>query len=173
METLTNWATIGYTWLIALLPMVIKCVIVLVAGAIGIKIVLAIVEKALGKTKADPTAFKFVLSVLKVAIWFLVGIVAISALGFDTTSLITIFGTATLAIGLAVKDNLANFASGVLMIFTRPFKAGDTIKAQGETGVVEEITVLNTRVRLEDGAVVMIPNKAIVNGNITNFSVKD
>ncbi len=173
MNTLFSWATIAYTWIIELLPMLIKCAIILVAGLIGIKLVLTIVEKALKKSKADPTTYKFLLSVIRIALWFVVGIMALSAIGINTTSIIAAFSAAALAIGLAVKDNLANFASGVLMIFLRPFKVGDFVEIQGESGVVDEISILNTKLKTVDNKVILIPNSAIAGGNITNFSAEE
>ncbi len=93
-------------------------------------------------------------------------------LGLQTTSLLAIFGAAGLAVGLALKDSLSNFSSGVMLILFRPFKVGDFIEAAGTAGVVEEVRIFSTMIRSGDNRQIIIPNGQIYGGTIVNVSAK-
>ena len=90
----------------------------------------------------------------------------------DTTSLTAAVAAAGLAIGFALQGSLSNFAAGVLLIIFKPFKVGDLVTAGGSTGIVEEIQIFNTLIKSESNAHVIVPNNAITNGTITNFSAE-
>ena len=98
---------------------------------------------------------------------------ALDSLGLPVTSLFAILGAAGLAIGLAMKDSLGNFASGVMLVIFRPFSKGDVIEAAGVTGKVEEIKIFSTMLVTPDNKVVIIPNGQVASGTITNFTAKD
>jgi small conductance mechanosensitive channel len=91
----------------------------------------------------------------------------------DTTSLIALLAAAGLAVGLAMKDSLQNFAAGVMLIIFRPFTAGDFVEAGGTAGVVETISIFSTIMRTGDNREVIVPNGAIYNGTITNYSARE
>ena len=91
-------------------------------------------------------------------------------LGVNTSSFLAIFGAAGLAVGLALKDSLGNFASGVMLVFFRPFKIGDVVTAGGVTGKVENISVFNTIFITPDNQRVIVPNGQIANDVITNIT---
>ena len=93
-------------------------------------------------------------------------------IGIQTTSFIALIGTAGLAVGLALQGSLANFAGGVLILFLRPFRAGDYIEAQGVGGTVESILIFHTLLRTADNKTIVLPNGALSNGSITNYSSK-
>ena len=93
-----------------------------------------------------------------------------SMIGIETTSFIAILGAAGLAIGLALQGSLGNFAGGVLVLLFKPFKVGDFIDAQGVAGTVSEIQIFNTIIKTPDNKVIIVPNGAVYNGVITNFS---
>ena len=92
--------------------------------------------------------------------------------GIETTSFIVLIGAAGLAVGLALQGSLANFAGGVLILFLRPFRAGDYIEAQGTAGTVESIMIFHTILRTADNKVIILPNGSLSNGTITNYSRK-
>ena len=94
-------------------------------------------------------------------------------LGVPTTSFVTVLGAAGLAVGLALKDSLQNFASGVMIILFRPFKVGDYIEAAGTAGVVEEVRIFSTQMRTPDNRAVVAPNGEIYSGVITNVTAKE
>jgi small conductance mechanosensitive channel len=103
---------------------------------------------------------------LKVAVL----LAAAETAGFNTTSLVVIFGAAGLAVGLALQGSLANFAGGVMILLFKPFKVGDLITAQGHTGNVKEINIFVTTLLTPDNKTVIIPNGPLSNGDITNFT---
>jgi len=92
--------------------------------------------------------------------------------GIETTSFIAILAAAGLAIGLALQGSLTNFAGGVLILMFRPYKVGDFVDAQGVTGTVDEIQIFNTVIKTGDNKRIIVPNGAISNGIITNFSAE-
>ena len=91
-------------------------------------------------------------------------------LGIGTASFVTILGAAGLAVGLALQGSLSNFAGGVLILIFKPYKVGDTIEAQGQTGEVKEIQIFNTLMLTADHRTVILPNGALSNGTIVNFT---
>jgi small conductance mechanosensitive channel len=97
---------------------------------------------------------------------------AVKQLGVDTTSFFAILGAAGLAIGLALKDSLGNFASGVMIILFKPFKVGDVVTAAGVTGKIEEVSIFNTIMITPDNQKMIVPNGAITNASITNINAK-
>lgn len=100
----------------------------------------------------------------------LVVIGTLDKLGFPAVSLAAILGAVGLAIGLALKSTLSNFAVGVILIAVRPFNVGDRVDAAGVSGVVSEIRVFATTLNAEDGKTIMVPNATIVGGNIAKYS---
>jgi small conductance mechanosensitive channel len=99
-------------------------------------------------------------------------IAALNKLGIQTTSLIAVVGAAGLAIGLALKDSLGNFAAGVMILIFKQFKAGDFIEAAGVLGVVETLNVFSTQLKTGDNKTVYVPNGKLIGDNIINYSAK-
>jgi small conductance mechanosensitive channel len=130
-------------------------------------------ERGMTRANTDPTLIGFFRNIVYFGLLTMVVIASVSQLGVQTTSFIAVLGAAGLAVGLALQGSLANFASGVLMIIFRPFKAGDFIDAGGATGTVEEIQLFTSRLRTPDNKVIIIPNSQITAGTITNFSARD
>lgn len=143
---------------------------VLIIGLWVIKIIMKGVKKALGKTEIDESLRGFILSLVGWALKILLFITALGQLGVQTTSFIAIIGAAGLAIGMALQGSLANFAGGALILLFKPFKIGDLIEAQDAIGVVKEIQIFVTKIITPDNKEVILPNGALSNGNITNFS---
>ncbi len=131
------------------------------------------VKRLMGRAGMDPMLTGFIGNILYAA---LIGVVVISALGHlgvDTSSLVALFATAGLAVGLALKDQLANFAAGVMLIIFRPFRNGDFIEAAGVSGVVEDLRIFSTRMRTADNRDLTVPNGKIFSGVITNNSARE
>lgn len=124
------------------------------------------------KAKVDETLTNFATSLLYYALLTIVIIAALNNIGIDTTSVIAIFGAATLAIGLALQNSLNNFASGVMIVLFRPYKVGDFVKVADVLGTVDEVHIFNTLITTLDHTQVIVPNGAIMSGNITNYSAK-
>lgn len=136
-------------------------------------ILLKVAKKLLTKSKMDVILINFVTSILHALLLLFIIIAAMDQLGVDTTSLIALLGAAGLAIGLAMQNSLQNFAAGVMLIIFRPFKTGDFVEAGGTAGVVETISIFSTIMRTGDNREVIVPNGAIYNGTITNFSARE
>jgi small conductance mechanosensitive channel len=153
----------------------------LVSGALlGIVIVTAgwvvgkwadrLVHRACGRARLNEALARFFGSLARYVTFGATLIAALGAVGIQTTSLLTVFATAGLAIGLALQGSLANFASGVLLLFFRPFDLGDAIKIAGESGEAKDIGLFATTLLTAGNETIVIPNAAITAGNITNFT---
>ncbi|MCJ8169846.1 mechanosensitive ion channel family protein [Atopomonas sediminilitoris] len=118
----------------------------------------------------DKTLHGFIASLANIVLKVLLIVSVASMIGVETTSFVAAIGAAGLAIGLALQGSLSNFAGGVLILLFRPFKAGDFIEGQGIAGVVEQIQIFHTVLKTGDNKVVVVPNGALSNGTITNYS---
>ena len=145
----------------------------LILGLMIIKWIIGKLRKYVDRSSMDPTLKPFILSLTDISLKVLLAISIISLLGIDTNSLVAVIAAAGFAVGLALKEYLANFAGGVILLTLRPFKVGDVIEANGYSGTVEAIQILYTRVATFDNKVVLIPNGVLSNSSITNFTLKD
>ncbi|MFT4600202.1 MAG: small conductance mechanosensitive channel [Arenicella sp.] len=148
-------------------------VLVLIIGMFVVKRLTKVVSKLLLKKDFDVSLQKFLVSLISISLRILVVLTALSQLGVEMTSFVALIGAAGLAIGMAFSGTLGNFAGGIMILIFRPYKVGDYISAQGEEGVVEEIQIFNTIILSMDNKTIIIPNGAMANGNITNFTMQD
>ncbi len=118
----------------------------------------------------DETLIKFLENIVYYILMIVVILTSLSELGVETTSFLAILGAAGLAIGLALKDSLGNFASGVMIILFKPFKVGDVVNAAGVTGSVSEVGIFNSVFITPDNQKIIIPNGAITSGSIININ---
>lgn len=159
------WATVAeYALIIG------QALLVLVIGLWIIKLIVKGLKKVLKGKDIDESLKGFAINLLSWVLKILLIITVLGQLGVKTTSFVAIVGAAGLAIGLALQGSLANFAGGVLILLFKPFKIGDLIQAQDAIGVVKEIQIFVTKIITPDNKEVIIPNGALSNGNITNFS---
>jgi len=129
-----------------------------------------IIVRILENRKVDITLVHFLDGIIYYALFISAILAAAGQLGIKTTSFLAILGAASLAVGLALKDSLANFSSGVMLIVFRPFLVGDWVTVAGETGKVEKISVFSTILNTGDNQRKIIPNGAIANNTITNIT---
>jgi len=148
----------------------IVCIIILVVGFWLAKFLSKGIRKVLRKSNTDEGLVTFLTSFLSMVMKILVVITAISQIGIEMTSFVALLGAAGLAIGMAFSGTLSNFAGGIMILVIKPFKVGDLILAQGEKGFVKEIQIFNTYLYTTDNKVIILPNGAVANGNITNFT---
>lgn len=153
---------------VAMLPKLIFAVVVLIVGIIVSKLVLFILSKGLNKTKLDLTVTKFTTQVAKIVLYMVLITIVLSMLGIPSTSIITVIGTAGVAIGLALQSSLSNVAGGFLLMINKPFKIGDYIITNGVEGTVAQISILYTRLDSATNQAVFIPNGMAVNATIVN-----
>lgn len=151
------------------LKLVAAALILLIGNWLAKKLAVFFV-KVMDRHDVDITLTKFLRNIVYYALLTAVVIAAAGQLGINTTSFLTVVGAAGLAIGLALKDSLANFSAGVMLIFFRPFKVGDVVTVAGETGAVEEITIFNTVMNTADNQRKIIPNSIVSSGTITNIT---
>ena len=120
----------------------------------------------------DETLSRFIGSLSYIVLVVMVALTAVNTLGVPTTNFLAIVGAAGLAVGLALKDSLSNFSSGVMLVFFRPFRVGDTVKAAGNEGTVDSIGMFSTTLKTADNATLIIPNSLIYAATITNYTAE-
>lgn len=170
MELLDEYVVKYGETLLDYLPNILISLVVLFAGLWAIRIVQRITRNIFDKRAMEPTLKKFLLDVIGWTLKVLLFVIVISQLGVETTSLVAIVGAAGLAVGLALQGSLANFAGGVLLMIFKPFKIGDFIEAQGETGTVKEISIFYTKLLTINNQLVVLPNGKLSNDNIINYT---
>lgn len=153
-------------------PRFLLAVLTLFVGLRLIKLILKIIKKAFEKGKLDLTLRPFLLGVTGWTLRILLFISVASMLGVETTSFVAVLGAAGLAVGLALQGTLGNFAGGVLCLVFKPYEVGDLIEAQGAMGEVQEIQIFTTILLTLDNETIIVPNGAIMNGNIINYTRK-
>ena len=129
--------------------------------------------KLMAKNNVDQAVVGFLTNLTYYVLLVVVIIAALGKLGINTTSFLAIVGAAGLAIGLALKDSLSNFAAGVMLVMFRPFTVGDVVSAAGITGKVEKITIFNTLFCTADNQLIIVPNNKIISDVITNINAKE
>ena len=147
-------------------------IIIFFAGRWIANLIAGMINRLLVARKTDAPLRQFLVTIVRVTLTFVALIAALEFLGFDTTVLLTVFAAASLAIGLAVKDTLSNFAAGVMLILFKPFTVGDFIEAAGVAGVVESIGIFSSHMKTGDNRVLIVPNSHIYGDVIINASAK-
>ena len=132
-----------------------------------------LLSKLLERNNIDLTLVHFLTNLTYYSLIVLVVVAAAGRLGINTTSFLTIIGAAGLAVGLALKDSLSNFAAGVMLVLFRPFTVGDVVSTAGITAKVEKITIFNTLFCSPDNQLIVVPNNKIISDIITNINAKD
>lgn len=151
---------------------VVLAALFLLIGAQVIKLLRCILRKTLKKSRIDESAVKFIDSFVKYGLYFLLIILTASWMGVDAASIIALLGSASVAIGLALQGSLSNLAGGVLLLILKPFTLGDYIKdAAGNEGTVSTIDVFYTHLMTPDQKIIVLPNGALANGSITNYTM--
>lgn len=125
------------------------------------------------RRNVDPSLTTFVLSLVKITLYFILIIIVIGILGVETSSFIAIFASAGVAIGMALSGTLQNFAGGVLILLLKPYKVGDFIEVQGFTGHVKSIQLFNTIINTVDNKAIILPNGVLSTSSINNYSLED
>jgi len=151
---------------------IVGALLILAIGWIIAKMVKGTLRRVMERANVDPTLVGFGVNILYYLVLTAVVVAAIGRLGVPTASLLAVLGTAGLAVGLALKDSLSNFASGVILLLFRPFRVGDFIDGGGTLGTVLEIQMLHTKLASPDNKEVTVPNSKLTADNVTNFNVR-
>lgn len=153
----------------AIVRIAIACVIFYVGRWI-VRRLTTVIHKIFIKRDVEASLATFLLSLVNITMTFILIIIVISFLGIDTTSFIAIFASAGLAVGMALSGTLQNFAGGVLVLLLKPYRVGDFIEAQGQTGTVKAITLFSTVLATPDNKNIILPNGGMSTGIINNYS---
>jgi len=162
VPTITDWAI-----------NIILALLIYVVGKWVARRVTHFCRKLLEKADMDPTLVNFLSNVVFAVLLVAVILAALDTVGIPVTSLMAIVGAAGLAVGLALKDSLGNFAAGVMLVLFRPFKAGDFVEVAGVAGSVQSIRIFSTVLTTPDNKEIIIPNSQISADTITNYSAND
>ena len=159
-------------WLFALLPRLGTAAVIFGVGWWLSNLVTKGLRRAVTRAKGDSGATSFLSSLINVLLKIIISIMAIAQLGVDVTSLIAAIGTAGLAVGLAMQNNLSNVASGAQIVLTSPFHVGDYLSIPGENveGTVSRIEMMFTVLRTFDNKEVVLPNTTITSSTVVNFT---
>lgn len=153
-----------------LLPSLITAVIVLILGVLISRLIARVTSRTLRKTSLNGAARGFLVSLVRILLYVIVIIMALSVLNVPMSSIITIFGAAGLAVSLALQNCLSNLCGGFIILFSKPFTSGDTIELDGTVGKVDAIGILYTKIKTFDGKTVFIPNGKISDAKIINYT---
>ena len=156
----------------SMLGSIVYAIIILAVGFWGAKLITRLIKGLMERREVDQALTGFVGNLINALVITFAVIAALNQLGIQTTSLVAIVGAAGLAIGLALKDSLGNFAAGVMILIFKQFKAGDLIEAAGVLGVVESLNIFSTQLKTGDNKTIFVPNGKLVGDNIINYSTK-
>ena len=149
---------------------VLVAFLIYIVGAWLIRRVEKILTRVFTRRETDAAIASFIQSIVSISLTIILIIVTVGALGVDTTSFAALLAGGGMAIGMALNGTVQNFAGGIMILVFRPFKAGDFIEAQGFSGTVKEVTIVSTKLVTVDNRNIIIPNGALSNGTINNFS---
>ncbi len=173
LENIGKYQEMAVAWAAAYGAQLLLALVILVLGLWVGRSLRALTRRGLERRGVDPLLVGFVGNLVYYIMVIAVALAAVSRIGVDTTSFLAIVGSMGLAIGLAMKDNLANFSSGVMLILFRPFTLEDYIEVAGVTGVVKAITLSNTILATPDNQKIIVPNNKITGEIIRNVTAND
>lgn len=150
----------------------IIAILVFYVGRFIIRKIYKMTLSVMTRRSMDASLTTFVLSLIKMVLYFILIITIIGILGIETSSFLAIFASAGVAIGMALSGTLQNFAGGVLILLLKPYKVGDFIETQGYTGTVKSIQLFHTVINTTDNKAIIIPNGGLSTGTINNYSLE-
>jgi small conductance mechanosensitive channel len=149
---------------------VLTCILILAIGSWLARKLTQYAARSMTRAKMDVMVIGFLEKLIYIIAMLAVIITALNAVGIQTTSLTALLASAGLAIGLALKDSLSNLASGVMILVFRPYAINHIVDAAGTSGSVEQVQIFSTILRTPDNIQVIVPNSAVIRGNIKNYS---
>ncbi len=166
---LESLKVMGLGWLDNLLP----AVIVLVTGLLTIRILMRLLTAALEKSRLEKGAHSLILSLAKVTLYLLLGLIVASSLGIDVTGVVALASVLSLAFSLSLQNMITNVIGGFTILYTHPFHSGDYVEIAGQSGTVQEINMTYTKLATADNKLISIPNSAVVAAQIVNYSAAE
>lgn len=165
------WSSIG-SWCVNTGIKILVSIVILLVTFRVITVIARKIQKKGDSEKYDKTVMRTIAYVFNIGMKLLVAICLVGYLGINTSGLTTLVTSLGVCFGLAVNGALSNLAGGIILLVTRPFRDDDFIEAQGVSGTVEDIHMVNTKIRTPDNKVIYLPNGALSTGNIINYSEK-
>lgn len=166
----TNWLTDNADLLVQYGVNFLAALCILLVGSISVKFIHKGVVNLLQTKRVDAAVVQFIGSLVRYALLVMVFIAALNTMGVEMAAVIAVLASASLAVGLALKGSLSNFASGVLIVIFRPFKSKDFIEVGKVSGTVQAIEIFHTVLTTGDNKMVAIPNRLVMSQPIVNFS---
>ncbi|SEK26497.1 small conductance mechanosensitive channel [Ruminococcus sp. YRD2003] len=152
------------------LPLIIFALIIILVGYGVTKLITKLIDRAMKRSKIEVGAKNFLLSVIRIGLYTVVLVMALSVLKVPISSIITILGAAGLAVSLALQTCLSNLAGGFIILFSKPFVTGDIIEIDGTVGTVRAISILYTKLDTFDGKTAFIPNGKVSDAKLINYT---
>jgi len=159
-------------WAVKFTPKLILAIFVLIIGFWLSKKIIRLIQRPLQAAKISPEISGFLNSILDVALKLAVILMAAGIIGFQVSSLLGILAAIGFAVGLALQGFLGNFASGITIVFFKPYRVGDWVEVSEKFGRVESIQLFNTTIATPGNKTLIIPNGQVTDNTITNFSTK-
>ena len=150
-----------------------SAVALLVIGVLAIRLLTVALKRTLITTKLEKAAHTLILSLVRVVLYILLGLMVASALGIDVTGVVALASVLTLSLSLALQNMLSNVIGGFTLLYTHPFHSGDYVEIAGQAGTVQEINMTYTKLSTPDNKDISIPNSAVVAAQITNYSAQE
>ena len=170
-QELSALAAMLWAWAVDFIPRFFGAAMVLVLGYLAATWTARLVSTFIARSqRIDNTYIPSIQTVIRYAILIFVGVAALSQLGVQTTSILTALGAAGLAIGLALQGTLSNIAAGIMLLWLRPFRAGEHIQVDTAEGTVREIGLFATLLDAPDGSFRFVPNAQLWNRPLSNFT---
>lgn len=150
--------------------MVLRVILLFIVCLIVIRILGGLVRKMLTRSKLNDALQKLVASVINAALWVIAIIIIADALGIPTSSLVAVISIAGLALSLSIQNILSNLFSGLTLLFTKPFEAGDFVEIGGKSGTIRSVGLFYTMIETPDKVVISMPNGDVTSSSIQNYS---
>ena len=151
---------------------IFSAVLVTVASLVVIKILMTVLDRALGRSKLDKSLQSLLRNLTRAGLWMVAAIIVLGCLDIEVTSLVAVLSVVGLAFSLALQNFLSNVAGGMQLLASHPFKPGDFVEAGGCSGTVTEVGLFYTKLTTPDNKLVELPNSSIMSANIINYSAQ-
>ena len=152
---------------------VIRVIVIVLVGMVVIRLVMKVAERLLDQSKPLASLRVYILSVLRIGLWFLLALIVAESVGIPTASIIALLSVAGLAVSLALQNTLSNVAGGITLLVTRPFQVGDYVEADGVSGTVSAVDLAYTTFTTIDNKMIYVPNSQLSAVKIVNYTTQE
>lgn len=152
---------------------IVEILTILIIGYISLKLVRRISKKLLVKSSLDDSVYVLMMRVISIVWWIIVFLIIISYLRINVVPILSAIGAGGAIAAIAMRDSLSNVAGGVILLFTKPFMAGDEIELNDTVGIVDHIDLLTTQLHTYDNKVIIIPNGTVTTSMVVNATRRE